>query len=214
MIRTPADWITAARFVLSIILYIILGYILFDEPEGGNANGILKWAAYIIFVIAALTDLVDGAVARRTGMSDFGRVADPFVDKVLIVGTLVFLVTVPEIRKTIPTWSVVLIVAREFLVTGVRGYVESKGMKLPADAWGKSKMILQCLGAGGGLLLLTHANKTSPCSTPWLHDFFVNWVPLLTAIVWWSAVVITFYSGVGYFLRASKYLSTPHGGGS
>lgn len=209
LIRTPADWITAARFGLSLVLFVLLAVTIREQPEGGNDYYIEKWTAFFLFVVAALTDVFDGAVARRTGLSDFGRVADPFVDKVLIVGTLVFLVTVPRVRDVIPSWSVVVIVAREFLVTGVRGYVESKGMAMPADAWGKTKMVLQCFGAGGGLLVYTHAGKTSACASPWLELFFKDWCTPLTAIAWWLAVIVTVYSGVGYVARASRFLAPP-----
>lgn len=205
MIKTIADWITAARFLLAAVLFIFLWRM---ETEGLQAPRALEcaWTAFVIFVVAAVTDLLDGAVARRTGLSDFGRVADPFVDKVLVVGALVFLVVIPQSRALIPTWSVVVIVAREFLVTGVRGFVESKGMAMPADAWGKTKMVLQCLGAGGGLLYLTIASGARFETQP-MKLLFEN-VPLLTQAAWWLAVTVTIYSGAAYVVRAWSFISS------
>lgn len=219
MLRTPADWITAARFALAIVLFALLTWIQQGEPVEKRA---LYGAALAIFVVAALSDAVDGAVARRTGTSDFGRVADPFVDKVLVVGALVFLAAIPGTQRVVPAWAVVLIVAREFLVTGIRGYVESKGLPFPADRLGKAKMVLQCIVVGGGLLLLANEPTgvhdaslglllealtegiRSP-ATGW--ERAMEWAPLVFHGGLWLSVVLTVISGVAYVLRARRLLA-------
>jgi CDP-diacylglycerol--glycerol-3-phosphate 3-phosphatidyltransferase len=200
MLKTPADRITAARFVLSLVLFGALEWI---ERTAVDERVTIAWFAWGLFVVAALTDVVDGIVARRTGMSDFGRIADPFVDKVLVVGTLVFLAVIPETAPLIPAWAVVLIVAREFLVTGVRGYVESRGIGFPAEAAGKWKMVLQCLAAGGGLLHL--ANPGPAGAGPW--GAFTSNLGTITKILLYATVALTLFSGISYIVRARRLLA-------
>src|SRR4030095_16493545 len=138
-------------------------------------------------------------------MSDFGRVPDPFVDKVLVVGALVFLATFDESRRAVPAWAVVVIVAREFLVTGVRGYVESKGHAFPADAWGKLKMVLQCLTVGGGILCLV---PRDPAATDVLSKF-LGAVPAITMVCLALSLVTAIGSGVAYLVRATRFFAPP-----
>jgi CDP-diacylglycerol--glycerol-3-phosphate 3-phosphatidyltransferase len=99
-----------------------------------------------LFVGIAATDYLDGYLARKGNqITSFGRIADPFVDKVLIIGAMVYLAVLEWSRGWFPAWIVVIVVAREFLVTGIRGYVESLGLAFPADWFGKIKMIVQCI---------------------------------------------------------------------
>lgn len=191
--------------MLSIVLFAFLFIIERKYETGIVPVPELAWTAFILFVVAAITDLVDGAVARRTGMSDFGRVADPFVDKVLITGTLIFVVAIIPTRELVPTWSVVVVVAREFLITGIRGFVESRGVRLPADVFGKSKMVLQCMAIGGAILYLTQTGSP-PAGEGVVHTFF-EWVPMLTRIVWWVAFAVTVFSGASYVIRSLRMLA-------
>jgi CDP-diacylglycerol--glycerol-3-phosphate 3-phosphatidyltransferase len=215
MLKTPADWITGARFVLALVVFGLLTWL---EKYGPAERHTLYWTAFVVFVVAAVTDAVDGAVARRTGMSDFGRIADPFVDKVLVVGSLVFLAAIPATQRIIPAWAVVLIVAREFLVTGIRGFVESKGLQFPADKWGKAKMVLQCCAAGAGLLVLAidPSGHLSKSGRGFLYsygegestlDSVISGVPTLTRGLVWLSVILTVGSGISYVVRASRMLA-------
>lgn len=205
MLKTPADWITAARFALAFVLFGVLVWIERQDPA---ARPGIALAAVALFVVAALTDMLDGYVARRTGTSDFGRVADPFVDKVLVVGTLVFLAAIRETREIVPAWAVVVIVAREFLVTGVRGYVESRGVPFPADWFGKWKMALQCVAAGLGLLVLAEPArwKDSAGLAKALGQLLERTLAPLTAGLVLLTVLLTVASGVSYVLRARRLL--------
>lgn len=200
MLKTAADRITAARFLLSLALFAVFAWI---EASAVAATAAAAWTAFALFVVAALTDTVDGIVARRYGASDFGRVADPFVDKVLVVGALVFLSAMHQTRATVPAWTVVVILAREFLVTGLRGFVESKGRAFPADAWGKLKMVLQCLTIGGGILCMVPRDGGVAGAFP----RFFSLVPTLTAICLTAALLVTVGSGLFYLVRAWRYLS-------
>lgn len=105
-----------------------------------------RWwpSALFTFAVAAVTDAVDGWWARRfNALSTFGRVFDPLTDKVLVGAAFIFLIDVPE--SAMRPWMAAVVIGRELIVTGIRGYVESLGRKFGADWFGKLKTILQCL---------------------------------------------------------------------
>ena len=98
--------------------------------------------AYVVFIVATITDYYDGKIAReRNLVTNFGKLLDPVADKVLLVGALVMLMQVPGLR--VPSWCVVAIIAREFLVTGARSLAASEGVVIPANVWGKTKAVIQ-----------------------------------------------------------------------
>lgn len=106
-----------------------------------------RTAALLVFVLAALTDAVDGRLARRVyGVTPLGALLDPLADKVLVCAALVSFVEIrlPGLaRPLVPAWIVVLIIAREFLVTGLRVLAGSRGRPIAAGRWGKHKTIWQ-----------------------------------------------------------------------
>lgn len=147
-----AHWpnrITALRFIGALALFAI--FAIWGERDLATLSderGVFQ-LAFWLFIVTALSDILDGWLARRGNLiTTFGRIADPFVDKVLIVGSMIFLATMSWSRVYFPAWIVVVIVAREFLVTSIRGWAESQGHKFPADSWGKVKMFLQCFAVG------------------------------------------------------------------
>ena len=189
--------ITAMRFAGSIVLFGIL-HTLADVPMEsiGDHRGVVQ-AAFWLFVITAATDYLDGYLARRDHhVTAFGRIADPFTDKVLILGAMIFAAVSPWMRELLPAWIVVIILAREFLVTGIRGYVESVGEEFPADGLGKIKMIVQCIAVGG--VLWIHA-------FPWPDAWREGWV-FVTQILVWITLLATVGSGATYVLKARKIL--------
>ncbi|MCK6445135.1 MAG: CDP-diacylglycerol--glycerol-3-phosphate 3-phosphatidyltransferase [Planctomycetes bacterium] len=147
-----AHWpnrITALRFVGALALFAVFGAWC-DRPteELANIKSVLV-VAFWLFIATAASDFLDGYLARRGNLiTAFGRIADPFVDKVLILGSMIYLAVLPWSRHYFPAWIVVVILAREFLVTGIRGYVESLGGQFPADWFGKVKMFTQCFAVG------------------------------------------------------------------
>jgi len=189
--------ITALRFLGALGVFAILA------AEGNREardvpldRSWIHWAFWA-FVIVAASDVLDGWLARRGNhVTAFGRIADPFVDKVLVMGTMVFLAVMPWSRPWFPAWIVVVILAREFLVTAVRGYVESRGGTLPADWFGKVKMFAQCLAVG--IVLGIHAFDFSSG----FRDFCASaghvfvWLTLLTSIG----------SAWAYLSRTRRYL--------
>jgi len=141
--------ITAMRFLGALGLFAILALHGSDPVLDSRADRSLAQYAFWLFVVTAASDVLDGWLARRGNqVTAFGRIADPFVDKVLVLGAMVFLAVMPWSRSWFPAWIVVVILAREFLVTGIRGYVESLGSQFPADWFGKVKMVTQCSAVG------------------------------------------------------------------
>jgi len=141
--------ITAMRFLGALLLFVIFAVWGGLSSEDLWADRGLAQLIFWLFIITSLSDVLDGWLARRGNqVTAFGRIADPFVDKVLVLGSMIFLAVMPWSREWFPAWIVVVILAREFLVTGIRGYVESLGGAFPADWFGKIKMMTQCFAIG------------------------------------------------------------------
>ncbi|MCA8961099.1 MAG: CDP-diacylglycerol--glycerol-3-phosphate 3-phosphatidyltransferase [Planctomycetes bacterium] len=158
--------ITIARLVIAVLLFVLFS--LQIHWEVGDRSVVLNLAA-IVFSICVATDWLDGYLARRWGMvTTFGRIADPFVDKVVVCGSFVYLVKlVPNI-----VWPsvAVVIIAREFLVTGLRSYLESQGVPFGARWGGKIKMVVQSFAIPA--LLVYEANYAHLDSRPWMGELF------------------------------------------
>lgn len=190
MLNVP-NVLTLARLVLSIVVFVLvpLGY---------------YFSALIVFIIAASTDWIDGYWARRFNqVTQLGRIFDPFVDKIIVCGLFVFLAA--EEESGIAAWMAVVVVAREMLVTALRGFIEQSGGDFSAKMAGKLKMVFQCLAGGFGLAALMYANGTAPGWLTSLLPLAVFQMLLLVSV--WLAVLSTIYSGLQYVLAAGKYLA-------
>jgi CDP-diacylglycerol---glycerol-3-phosphate 3-phosphatidyltransferase len=133
--------LTVARIPLTALLCALIHYQVWP-------------AAVVTFAVAAVTDWIDGWWARKFNqLSTFGRVFDPLTDKILLGSAFIFLI--PVQRAAMETWMVAVVIGRELLITGVRGYVESLGKKFGADWFGKLKTILQCVWLLAVLVYLT-----------------------------------------------------------
>src|SRR6187401_1369330 len=149
------NYITLGRiFVVPILVVALL------TPVGENWFGISGYAlAIVIFVIASLTDIVDGMLARRRNqVSTLGKFLDPIADKLLISAALIVLVE----RHLAPSWAVVVIIGREFIITGLRSVAASEGIVIQAQSMGKLKMWAQCVAVVA--LLVAAANGNPPVS--------------------------------------------------
>ena len=103
-------------------------------------GGMSRWIALIIFVIASLTDLLDGKIARKYGLvTTFGKFADPLADKILVISAMICLVELGDLAS----WIVVTIVAREFIISGFRIIAAEKNVVIAASYWGKFKTVFQ-----------------------------------------------------------------------
>lgn len=191
------NYLTAARLALAVVVFALIGSAQ-SRALASHGDETVRWiygVATIVFILAAATDWVDGYWARKYGqVTQIGRIFDPFVDKVIVCGTFIFLVASPGSEVT--GWMTVLIVSRELLVTALRGQVEEQGMDFSAKWAGKIKMVLQCVAAGTSLGVLSlfpaHSAPTE--------------LRITLIILLWASVAITVYSGVGYVVAAAKML--------
>jgi CDP-diacylglycerol--glycerol-3-phosphate 3-phosphatidyltransferase len=196
-----AHWpnrITAVRFFGAVALFALLarvGDVGADELASRRGE---MHACLWLFVAVALSDILDGWLARRGNhITAFGRIADPFVDKVLVMGAMIYLAVLPWSREFFPAWVVVVILAREFLVTGIRGYVESLGHAFPADWFGKVKMLVQCWAVG--IPIGMQAFELSDVARE-------RWAWSAHALVWLT-LLTSVGSGLSYVFKARKFLS-------
>jgi len=194
-IWTLPNQLTVSRIVLSVVLFFCIGVKAYS-------------AAFVLFVIAASTDWLDGFLARKYGLvTQLGRILDPFADKMIICGTFIFLAAVPTVSESLPggrfadvsqsriyPWMAVLVMGRELLVTALRSFIEQRGTDFSADMSGKLKMVVQCIAAGTSLYYLA------------FEPLWPRW-PLDVAV--WSAVALTVYSGGIYIRRAALLINTP-----
>ncbi len=174
-----ANWITTLRIVLALVCV----FILFWDIPGRDT------LAAIIFIIAGITDGVDGYAARtRKEITPFGKWFDPFADKVLIILTLVVLA---HLNRGVPWLAVWIISGREVLITVLRYFAGKKGLMNAASRWGKLKTFSQIIAIS--LIML---------AKPWHLETLSVWVL-------WFAVILTIWSGFDYLWRwRSVYLSS------
>ncbi len=176
--------LTLLRLLLTIVFVACL-----SVPSAYGST-----AAFVLFVVAALTDYLDGVIARKFQLiTDFGKLMDPLADKVLTASAFICLIPL----GAIPAWAVIAIIAREFLITGLRLLAGSKGVVLPAEKLGKHKTAWQMITILFFLALLALAEWPAfvPAS---LIDFAWNRIgPGLIAVT----VLLTIYSGAAYFVK-------------
>lgn len=195
--------ITVSRFAIAIVLFAFL--VATDTCSGPE-----WWVPALagsIFILAVATDALDGYYARKLGQqSDFGRIADPVVDKIIVSGALIFLASVDWARHYIPVWMAVVIVGREFLVNGLRGFIEARGVAFPSRWDGKLKMILQCIAVPAVFLVRTVDLRWGP-GLAWLFQT-TDWLALIMV---WTTFALTVSSGFRYVVAAAGVLRTRDG---
>ena len=191
-----AHWpnrITLLRFLGSLLLFLIFSVVGDELHRSALYANISFW----LFIAIAATDYLDGYLARRGNfITSFGRIADPFVDKVLVIGAMVYLAVLEWSKDWFPAWVVVVVVAREFLVTGIRGYVESLGLAFPADWFGKIKMIVQCIAIGVVLGIFAF---------PWPEPLR-RFLEVAAHVFVWGTLLTTVGSGTSYVLKTRRIL--------
>lgn len=189
--------ITIARLILAIVFFVLLAQYSQRTPEPWK----LDWAC-ALFIVAAATDFLDGYIARKWGMvTKLGRVLDPLVDKVLICGAFIFFVGPGFVDTTgtnateVQAWMVVVIVCRELLVTGLRGFSESVGRNFSAGLHGKLKMWIQSIAVPVILFIVAHEEswKIGSAST-------------IKATLAWVTAIVTALSALQYLARSRHIL--------
>lgn len=209
VVRQLPNLITLTRLLLAVAVFFCMSRALDRPPGSAQAQGWLQWAFWL-WLIAALSDTLDGFLARRYGwVSAFGRIADPVVDKVLTLGALAYLVPgkdhygrPEDLMVVMPVWALVLLLTREFLVTALRGYVESRGLAFPAERSGKLKMVLQSVFLG--VTIGAASGVAAPLHLGWLEQIVRH--PWALAGIFWAMIALTVSSGFTYCMRAASLL--------
>lgn len=138
-----------------------------------------NWIALAIFIVASLTDLLDGKIARKYGLvTNFGKFMDPLADKLLVCSALICLVEM----ERIPAWMVIVIIAREFIISGFRLVASDNGIVIAASYWGKFKTTFQMV-----MICLMIADLEA--------------LSVITMVVTWAAVILTVVSLADYLLK-------------
>ena len=161
--------------VIRMILIVPFVFIMLTDVCGPMG----KWIALAIFIIASLTDLLDGKIARKYNLvTNFGKFMDPLADKLLVCAAMICLV---EMGK-IPSWIVIIIISREFIISGFRLIASDNGIVIAASYWGKFKTVFQM-----AMVILMIADIV-----------FLN---LVTQIIMWIALALTIISLVDYLKK-------------
>ena len=160
--------------------------------------------ATVIFIIASLTDQLDGYIARsRNQITNFGKFMDPLADKLLVTAALVSLVEL----KLVAGWAVVIILVREYAVSGLRTLAASDGIVIAASWWGKIKTVTQMIAI---LLLLLKVNiNTSANAISFVNNnsFLSGFFTYVPETIMFIAVLITIISGIDYFVKNKHVIS-------
>lgn len=188
-----ANKLTILRVIL-IPFFVIFAFVeLPGEFWGMTTSGIIMLA---IFVIAALTDKLDGHIARKYNqITNFGKFLDPLADKLLVNTALIIFVGMGHL----PAWIAVIIIAREFIITGVRLLAVEDGIVIAANVWGKVKTVTQMVAI---ILMLIDSNPFGACITSVLVGFPL-YLNILSTLMMTLATIATVFSLVIY-LKDSK----------
>lgn len=166
-------------------MIMIVPFVVFMLVPIGGAAG--KWIALALFVIASLTDLLDGKIARKYNLvTTFGKFMDPLADKLLVCSALICLVELGRI----PTWIVIIIISREFIISGFRLVASDKGVVIAASWWGKFKTTFQMV-----MIVLMIADIAA--------------LSIVTQIVMWIALILTVVSLIDYLVKNKDVMKDP-----
>lgn len=186
-----ANRLTLSRLVLTVLFVLALN----------SSWQYARTCALVIFLVAGLTDFIDGEIARRYGViTNFGKLMDPLVDKIMMAAAFISLVPL----KAVPAWAATTVVARDFLITGLRLMASARGRVLPAELLGKQKTSWQIITVIFflGLLSMAELRYADERSMWWLRAWNQGG-PILV----WITVALTLYSGVGYAWRNRELIA-------
>ncbi|MDB6150688.1 MAG: pgsA [Chthoniobacter sp.] len=185
--------LTLARLILTAGFVVVLS----SSWRFGHVIGVL------LFAIAGMTDYLDGEIARKRNLvTNFGRLMDPVADKVMMAAAFICLVPL----HAFPAWVAVVIISREFLITGLRLLAASQGVVLPAERMGKHKTAWQIVTVSFflGLLALAELERAGVITGLywWAHAWHYGGAVLIAL-----ALVLTLYSGLGYLWKNRSLIS-------
>lgn len=170
---------------LTVSRVILIPFFVFSLLYQGGENPSFRYGAAAIFIVASLTDLLDGKIARKYNLvTNFGKFMDPLADKLLVCSALICLIEL----KQLPAWMVIIIISREFIISGFRLVASDNGIVIAASYWGKFKTTFQMIAV---ILLIINI----PALT------------LVTNICVWAALVLTLVSLIDYLWKNHKVLT-------
>ena len=200
---TPANVVTLVRILLVPVFVVAIISPWPDFFPGWESAELWKpWIAALIFAVLSCTDALDGYLARSRGeVTNFGKFIDPLADKILVAAALLALIEL----QVLPSWVALLIIAREFIVSGLRMLVATHGVVVAASWYGKAKTVFQIIAIllfivkGSDLLLSLHPDME-------LALYVVSWFFMLVALA------LTIVSMVDYFMKCAPILGFGNAG--
>jgi len=167
--------------IVRIIMIPFFVFFLLTDLFGNTGD----WIALVIFIVASLTDLLDGYIARKYNLvTNFGKFMDPLADKLLVCSALICLVELGRL----PAWMVVIIISREFIISGFRLVASDNGIVIAASYWGKFKTTFQMI-----MICMLIAE--------------IEQIKILTIIVIWVALVLTIVSLADYIIKNKNVMN-------
>ena len=164
---------------LTVLRVIMIPFFVVMLMLDGGANQIYRYIAAAIFIIASFTDFLDGSIARKYGLvTNFGKFMDPLADKLLVCSALICLIELGQL----PAWMVLIIISREFIISGFRLVASDNGVVIAASYWGKWKTVFQMISV---ILLIVNVEALS----------------MITNIALWIALALTVISLVDYIVK-------------
>lgn len=170
---------------LTILRIIMIPFFVFFLLFEGGENNTFRMISLVLFVVASLTDLLDGKIARKYNLvTNFGKFMDPLADKLLVCSALICLIEL----KQLPAWMVIIIISREFIISGFRLVASDNGIVIAASYWGKWKTTFQMVSV---VLLILNMPVLS----------------IFTTLCVWIALALTIISLADYVLKNYKILT-------
>ena len=170
---------------LTVLRVILIPFFVAALLWDGGDNETLRIVAAIIFIVASLTDMLDGKIARKYNLvTNFGKFMDPLADKLLVCSALICMIELEQI----PAWMVIIIISREFIISGFRLVASDNGVVISASYWGKFKTTFQMIAV---VLMI----------------FNIEALQLVTTVMIWIALILTVVSLVDYIAKNHKILT-------
>ncbi|MCI7796319.1 MAG: CDP-diacylglycerol--glycerol-3-phosphate 3-phosphatidyltransferase [Lachnospiraceae bacterium] len=164
---------------LTVLRVIMIPFFVLALMADGGTNPAYRYAAAAIFIVASLTDMLDGKIARKYNLvTNFGKFMDPLADKLLVCSALICMIELGELRA----WMVIIIISREFIISGFRLIASDNGVVIAASYWGKWKTTFQMIAV---VLLILNVEELS----------------MLTTATVWIALVLTVVSLADYIIK-------------
>lgn len=170
---------------LTILRMIMIPFFVFFLLYQGGGNTVFRMISLVIFVVASFTDLLDGKIARKYNLvTNFGKFMDPLADKLLVCSALICLIDL----KQLPAWMVIIIISREFIISGFRLVASDNGVVIAASYWGKFKTVFQMAAV---IVLILDLPPLA----------------LLGTVLIWIALILTVVSLVDYIAKNHRVLT-------